>query len=285
MLAGLIVAMSVVALSAQATNTFHEESRVAGAEMQIRAAMDRLRADIARASFMSTGNIYIDPGIYNANPGQVVNVANVPVAYNGAGTGMTLSSLAGIRLWPGGSVAGANGAALSTINNLSPDMIDIGGNMTGVEVLPIGGAATGLPAIEKVGCGGNGWRIHLNYNSSPALWRLVGNERHGDHPLLRRPASIGVPTLGADGGGDRSRELVPRAHLRQRDAQGAVLRHVRQHRSVPLRRHGHRRGVLEPGAPGERPILTSTSTRRSSTRRRSPAASTRRTRRSTRSRS
>jgi prepilin-type N-terminal cleavage/methylation domain-containing protein len=175
MVAGLIVAMSVVSLSAQATNTFHEESRIAGAEMQLRTAIDRLRADLQRAAFMSTGNIWIDPGIYNPNPGTTIGVSNTNVAYKNT-TAMSLYSLAGIRLWSGGSVAGA---PLSAINNLSPDVIDIGGNMTSAEILPIGGSNSGHAAIEKTGCGGNGWRIFLNFNSSPALWRLVGMSASG----------------------------------------------------------------------------------------------------------
>lgn len=71
--AGLIVAMGIVALSREATRTFHEEVRSAAAEATLRTAIDRLRADIQRAGFMSTANIVADPLLVgklvaNANP-------------------------------------------------------------------------------------------------------------------------------------------------------------------------------------------------------------------------
>jgi prepilin-type N-terminal cleavage/methylation domain-containing protein len=172
MVAGLIVALAVVSLSREASNTFHEESRVASAEMQIRTAIDRLRADVARASFMSTGNIYIDPQILTT-PGTTTNVANISASTYKSTTAMSLYSLAGIRLWPGQS---ALAMPLSGVNQLSPDAIDLAGNMTGTEILTIGGVSgTGVPAIENsVGCGGQGQRIHLDVLSTPAIWRLVG---------------------------------------------------------------------------------------------------------------
>jgi prepilin-type N-terminal cleavage/methylation domain-containing protein len=171
MVAGLIVALAVVALSREASNTFHEETRVASAEMQLRTAIDRLRADVARASFMSTGNIFIDPQI-RTTPGTATNVANInPTTYNSA-TAMSLYSLAGIRLWAGGSAAAT---PLSAYNHLSPDAIDLGGDLTGVELLTVGGVATGgQVVVDNGGCGGTGQRIYLNMLASPALWRMVG---------------------------------------------------------------------------------------------------------------
>jgi prepilin-type N-terminal cleavage/methylation domain-containing protein len=172
MVAGLIVALSVVALSREASNTFHEESRIAAAEMQIRTAVDRLRADVARAGFMSTGNIFIDPNILTV-PGTTTNVGNISAATYKSTTAMSLYSLAGIRLWQGGSAAAM---PLSAYNNLNPDAIDIAGNMTGTEILSIGGVSgTGGGAIvNSAGCGGAGQRIYLDVLSTPAIWRLVG---------------------------------------------------------------------------------------------------------------
>lgn len=170
MVAGLIVALAVVALSREASNTFHEETRVASAEMQLRTAIDRLRADVARASFMSTGNVYIDPQILTT-PGTTVNVANISATTYKSTAAMSLYSLAGLRLWAGGSAAAT---PLSAYNNLSPDRIDLAGNMTGVEVLGIGGVAGQKAIVDGGGCGGVGQRIYLNMLSTPALWRLVG---------------------------------------------------------------------------------------------------------------
>ncbi len=178
MVAGLIVALSVVALSREASNTFHEETRVASAEMQLRTAIDRLRADLQRAAFMSTGNIWIDPQILTT-PGTTTNVANIVSGTYGSTTAMSLDSLAGLRLWPGQSAAGiaastATNLNSSTSNLVNPDAIDIAGNMTGVEILQVGAGVGGPAIVNGSGCGGAGQRIPLNVLATPAIWRLVG---------------------------------------------------------------------------------------------------------------
>ena len=47
--AGLLVALGIVALSREATRTFHEEVRSSAAEATLRTAVDRLRSDLQRA--------------------------------------------------------------------------------------------------------------------------------------------------------------------------------------------------------------------------------------------
>ena len=61
LVAGLIVALGIVGLSRDATHTFHEEMRSSVAEANLRTAVDRLRADLSRAGYMSTGNVALDP--------------------------------------------------------------------------------------------------------------------------------------------------------------------------------------------------------------------------------
>ena len=126
LLAGLIVAMGIVALSREATRTFHDEMRTSAAEATLRTAVDRLRTDLQRAAFMSTGNISGDPFIAKA-PGQT-NWANLPNGMNG------LRKLASIRLEEGGSVTNG-GLTLSGVQSpaLAPDAIEIAGNMTSAE--------------------------------------------------------------------------------------------------------------------------------------------------------
>jgi prepilin-type N-terminal cleavage/methylation domain-containing protein len=131
LVAGLIVAMGIVGLSKEATNTFHEEVRNSAAEATLRTAMDRLRADLQRAGYMSTANIRWDTRIARA-PAAVNNVANVPAGMHG------ILRLAGIHLLSGGSAAKT---PLSTQQlpspGLSPDAIEIGGNMTSAEQFEI----------------------------------------------------------------------------------------------------------------------------------------------------
>jgi prepilin-type N-terminal cleavage/methylation domain-containing protein len=125
LVAGLIVAMGIMTLSREATRTFNEEARGSAAEATLRSAIDRLRGDLGRAAYMSTGNIMSDPMIAKA-PG-TTNVAQTGPNVKG------ILHLASINLTTGGSVT--NGIALSSAQTpaLAPDSFDIAGNMTSAE--------------------------------------------------------------------------------------------------------------------------------------------------------
>lgn len=153
LVAGLIVAMGVVALSKSSTQTFHEEIRSAAAEANLRTAVDRLRADLGRAGFMSTANIVVDS-----------HVAKPLGTLNPAPAGWALARLASVHLTTGGSLA--NGLALEATNNLDPDAVELGGNMTTTDAYP----ATIVPSTGTVGgC----VRVNLD-PQSPAIYRLLG---------------------------------------------------------------------------------------------------------------
>jgi type II secretory pathway pseudopilin PulG len=126
LVAGLIVAIAIVGLSKAATATFHEEIRSSAAEATLRAAADRLRADLQRAAYMSTPNIISDPLVakWVGDPNNIFRV--------NATTGGGIMHLAGVHLLAGGSAANA---PLSTAQTpaLNPDAIEIGGNMTSAE--------------------------------------------------------------------------------------------------------------------------------------------------------
>lgn len=129
--AGLLVALSVVGLSNSASTSFNQEVRNATAEASARSAMDRLRADLQRASFMSTGNIMRDPRI-----AVLPNTANVSATTASNFPG--LARLAGVHIFVGGSAAktplsGAQNVApagASAPITLNPDAIEIAGNFT-----------------------------------------------------------------------------------------------------------------------------------------------------------
>ncbi|CAN5209814.1 hypothetical protein BH09MYX1_BH09MYX1_12420 [soil metagenome] len=151
MTAGLLVALAVVTLSAQATTTFHEEGRTATAEMSLRTAIDRLRGDLNRAAYMSTPNIQKDPLIAHA-PDQPNVATTAPAA---------IKLLAGLRLI---HPSPAKNLPLSVLNTLSPDTLEISGNFTTtdsyvVRVLDSGG-----------GCGGQRLTLAID---SPAMWRVL----------------------------------------------------------------------------------------------------------------
>jgi prepilin-type N-terminal cleavage/methylation domain-containing protein len=151
MIAGLFVAMAVVGLSTQATNTFHEEARTASSEMTLRTAVERLRADLQRAAYMSSGNYQKDPLLAIA-PG---------TARPNAGQFISIFRLAGMRLYSQGSSALT---PLSASNNLTPDMIDLAGNFTTTDDYVVRFMAPGGT------CGGT--RLTLA-TDSPAMWRIL----------------------------------------------------------------------------------------------------------------
>ena len=154
LVAGLIVAIGIVGLSREATATFHEEMRSSAAEATLRAAVDRLRADLQRAAYMSTPNITRDPRV--AMP---IGAPNSVFGIN-PGTGGGIVHLAGIHLISGGSAANAPLSA-SQVPALTPDIIEIGGNMTSAEQFD----------VQTIAQNGVCARITLS-DTSPAMYRL-----------------------------------------------------------------------------------------------------------------
>jgi hypothetical protein len=156
LLAGLIVAMGIVALSREATRTFHEEVRSSAAEATLRTAVDRLQADLQRAGYMSTGNIQTDPMLSFVPGGnRLPSTAPAP-----------LKRLAGIHLSQGWSSTG-NALSLSGSQTpaLAPDMIEIAGNMTTAEQFEVMGYQPQT---------GNCTTLLLS-GTSPAILRILNN--------------------------------------------------------------------------------------------------------------
>jgi len=127
MVAGLIVALGIVGLSRSATKTFNEEIRSSAAESALRTAVDRLRSDLQRAAFMSTGNVQSD-NMINRPVANTNNLPSVPPGFKG------LRSLSAIQLGYQGSYT-TNTIPQSAKQNppVAPDWIQIGGNMTSAE--------------------------------------------------------------------------------------------------------------------------------------------------------
>ena len=155
LMAGLIVALGIVGLSKETTRTFHEEMRSSAAEANLRTAVDRLRADLARAGYMSTSNIATDP-----------MVGKSPGTLNPINPGMAgLRRLASIHLLQGGSVI-KNGIALSVVNGVNPDAIEIGGNMTSTDQFLV-------ETLQQAGGACGGQRLLLNA-TTPSMYRVIG---------------------------------------------------------------------------------------------------------------
>ena len=153
LLAGLIVAMGIVGLSREATNTFHDEARASAAEATLRAAIDRLRIDLQRAGYMSTGNIQSDPNI------------SAPLGQQPAAM---VKNLQGIHLVRGGN---ASLGLSTTANGLTPDLIEIGGNLSSSDQFDVA-AMPQAAAGQRLNSGCV--KISLSPRS-PAMYRLLAS--------------------------------------------------------------------------------------------------------------
>ncbi len=153
MVAGLIVSLAVVGLSREATYSFHEEMRSATAEMSVRTAIERLKSDIQRAGYMSTGNVYADLRIPLDRTAD-----RVP-----GGSSANFIALAGLNYYPGGSAA-ATPLSTSGNNAYSPDAIDISGNFTSSDQFVVSRVGT------SAACAGP--RLFLSMDSA-ATYRVM----------------------------------------------------------------------------------------------------------------
>jgi prepilin-type N-terminal cleavage/methylation domain-containing protein len=125
LVAGLIVTIAVVGLARTATATFYEQARLSTTEATVRLGSERLRQDLARTSFMGTGNIFLarndSPSVpFGQKISHVPGVAT-PARYT------DLNDLQGIRIVAGGS---ATAAPISVANGLNPDVLELTGNFT-----------------------------------------------------------------------------------------------------------------------------------------------------------
>lgn len=143
LVAGLIIAMAVVGLAKATTNTFHEEARMSVVESSVRLGAERLRADLSRAGFMSTGNIVLarDSNTTGTVPAQMRVATDQSVAPPSGSRYNTTDDLAALRIYVNGSgsasgaflggLSGSQGPLnLGTTNNLNPDGLVLTGNFS-----------------------------------------------------------------------------------------------------------------------------------------------------------
>ena len=181
LVAGLIVALAVVSLSKSATQTFYEEQRAASAEMSLRLAIDRLRQDLQRASFMASGNIQADRFVplVTTNPLKVsvtappglANLAGIKLNQNGSSAGTPLSQ-----------TGGANG------NSFPADGIWITGNFTTTDQYAV-------QSVSSTGAGACGGQF-FNLAVTSAAWYRVATSANPGQALAQIFNPI-LPTLGA----------------------------------------------------------------------------------------
>jgi hypothetical protein len=114
--AGLFVAVAAFGLAKQGSKFFQQEARVANAQFSATLGFDRLRSDISRAGFLTTGNIQRDPFVCGTTAGWPA--------------GMT--GLAALRIISATPVDAQDGT-----NGLSPDQITLSGSFASPETFPV----------------------------------------------------------------------------------------------------------------------------------------------------
>jgi type II secretory pathway pseudopilin PulG len=197
LVAGLIVAMGIIGLSREATNTFNEEARTTAAEAGLRVAIERLRADVQRAGYMSTGNILRDPSVAHVpgllpgagNAAGYLPVAGAPAGGAGAVGMFGLQNLAALYWLDNGSSGNNVGLSASQTPALTPDLIQIAGNMTTSEQFDVQ-----MVASTNAACAAGGTVITLYPNSAAMLRTLGGTPTAGNVPVLQ---SIFAPDPGS----------------------------------------------------------------------------------------
>ncbi|HKQ69073.1 MAG TPA: prepilin-type N-terminal cleavage/methylation domain-containing protein [Polyangiaceae bacterium] len=150
--AGLFVAMGAFALAKQGSRFFQQEARIANAQFAATLGFDRLRADIARAGFMTTPNIRRDPLFCGA----IDN--NWPAG---------MASLAAIRILPA-----LPADVQDPGNGLAPQQITMSGSYGSAETFP----------IRTVTADNSKFQVYLQPNNG-AMVRASNGAPEGGAPL------------------------------------------------------------------------------------------------------
>lgn len=114
--AGLFVAVGAYSLAKQGSRFFQQEARIANAQFSATLGFDRLRADIARAGFLSTANIQKDPFVCGTTAGWPAGMA----------------SLAAVRI-----DQATPAVVQDAVNGLAPDQITLSGSYGSAEAFPV----------------------------------------------------------------------------------------------------------------------------------------------------
>ncbi len=158
MVAAMMVTMSAFLLSKGASRFFQNEARVSTAQLAVSMGMNRLVADIQRASFMASANIA---------PAADGRPKDRAVCTNGALPNIAngLGRMAGVTITQRGSLTDPTGLPVNVMNNFMPDRISIVGTFGTTEQFPVQAIVPGA---------GGGFSVYLQPNSA-AYWRSQAN--------------------------------------------------------------------------------------------------------------
>jgi hypothetical protein len=124
---GLFVSLAVFALARDASRFYQREGRLANATVAAVSGFERLRADIARAGFLATPNVQLDPLVCSRPDGAATpllrDLASVRIAKGGSPTSDAITANAAQGyvadgLWLAGSYSSADEFPIRTVDAL-----------------------------------------------------------------------------------------------------------------------------------------------------------------------
>jgi type II secretory pathway pseudopilin PulG len=126
---GLFVSIAVFALARDASRFYQREGRVASATLAGLVGFERLRADIARAGFLSTPNLQADPSVCTrlTSPVMLADLASVRVENKGSPANPTLKE-----------------------NQLAPDSVLLSGSYSSADEFPVRAVTPGTDGAVQV---------------------------------------------------------------------------------------------------------------------------------------
>jgi hypothetical protein len=124
---GLFLSVIVFTLARDTSRFYQRESRVANATLGGIVGFERLKRDIARAGYLATPNVKMDPSV----------CAKVDAAWP-----LQLRRLAGVRINADGSPVGSNVDIVA--NGRSPDEIVLAGSYAATDEFPVEGTSSQL---------------------------------------------------------------------------------------------------------------------------------------------
>jgi prepilin-type N-terminal cleavage/methylation domain-containing protein len=149
--AGVLVSLAAFLLSKNATLLFQHEARISAAQLALTVGLNRLTADIQRASFLSSMNPRVDP-----------RVCKDP------SWGVGMNSLTGVSI---AQSVSPNPQSTSAANNLHPEQIWISGSLDSDEVYQV--------QSVQVGAGGQPLLVLRSAQTEPATLRALASKPAG----------------------------------------------------------------------------------------------------------
>jgi prepilin-type N-terminal cleavage/methylation domain-containing protein len=196
MVAGLFVSISVFTLAKHASAFAMRQSRVADATLQSVIGFERLKADIARAGFLSTPNVARDPAMCRgatddpSYPAWLKRIASIYIEpASGASSESTLNGLSPKSLVLAGSYDAFDLFVARTITQETPPVVHLSRTSLGMANIgyePLGGGAA-LARVFK-----EGRALRISDDGGGVQFARITGVTGGESPTITLAAAPGV---------------------------------------------------------------------------------------------